>query len=83
MTLSRTGLQILALAAMAVMLAGCDSPRDPGYQGWVEADMIFVSPDESGRVTKLSVREGEFVLLVERVYSEHLLGWISETAADI
>jgi heterotetrameric sarcosine oxidase gamma subunit len=34
-------------------------------------------------VMSLSVREGEFVLLVERVYSEHLLGWISETVADI
>ena len=33
-------------------------------------------------VLSLSVREGEFLLLVERVYSEHLLGWISETAAD-
>jgi len=32
-------------------------PRDPGYQGWVEVDMIFVSPDESGRVTKLNVRK--------------------------
>jgi HlyD family secretion protein len=69
MTLSRTGLQILALAAMAVMLAGCDSPRDPGYQGWVEADMIFVSPDESGRVTKLSVREGDELKAGEQLYS--------------
>ena len=25
-------------------------PEDPGYQGWVEADLIFVSPDEAGRV---------------------------------
>jgi sarcosine oxidase gamma subunit len=33
-------------------------------------------------VLTLSVRAGEFVLLVERVYSEHLVGWISETAAD-
>jgi heterotetrameric sarcosine oxidase gamma subunit len=33
-------------------------------------------------VLALSVRAGEFVLLVERVYSEHLVGWISETAAD-
>jgi HlyD family secretion protein len=69
MTLSRTGLQILALAAAAVMLAGCDPPRDPGYQGWVEADMIFVSPDESGRVTKLSVREGDEVKAGEQLYS--------------
>jgi HlyD family secretion protein len=69
MTLSRTGLQILVLAAAAVMLAGCDPPRDPGYQGWVEADMIFVSPDESGRVTKLGVREGDEVKAGEQLYS--------------
>jgi HlyD family secretion protein len=69
MTLSRTGLQILALLATAVMLAGCAPPRDPGYQGWVEADMIFVSPDESGRVTKLSVREGDEVKAGEQLYS--------------
>ena len=35
--------------------------EDPGYQGWVEADLIFVSPDEAGRVETLSVREGEAV----------------------
>ena len=29
------------------------------YQGWVEADLIFVSPDEPGRVETLSVREGD------------------------
>jgi len=34
-------------------------PRE--YQGWVEADFIFVSPDEVGRITKLSVREGDAV----------------------
>ena len=31
------------------------------YQGWVEADFIFVSPDEMGRVDTLSVREGSRV----------------------
>jgi heterotetrameric sarcosine oxidase gamma subunit len=34
-------------------------------------------------VLVLSVREGEFVLLVERVYGEHLLGWVNATAADM
>jgi HlyD family secretion protein len=29
------------------------------YQGWVEAQLIFVSPDEAGRVEVLSVREGD------------------------
>src|SRR5260370_33593780 len=54
-------LRILRAVAVAVGLAGYNEPRYPGYQGWVEADMIFVSPDESGRVTKLSVREGDEV----------------------
>lgn len=31
------------------------------YQGWVEADLVFVSPDEEGRVTNLAVREGSRV----------------------
>jgi HlyD family secretion protein len=31
------------------------------YQGWIEADFIFVSPDEIGRVDTLSVREGSAV----------------------
>jgi HlyD family secretion protein len=58
---SHTRLRFLAVAAMAALLAGCNQSGDPGYQGWVEADMIFVSPDESGRVTKLNVREGDEV----------------------
>ena len=28
-------------------------------QGWVEADLIFVGPDETGRVQTLAVREGD------------------------
>ena len=61
MTSSRTLLPAFAVLALAALLGGCDERRDPGYQGWVEADMIFVSPDESGRVTKLNVREGDEV----------------------
>ena len=49
------------MLALAATLAGCKERRDPGFQGWVEADMIFVSPDESGRVTKLNVHEGDVV----------------------
>jgi HlyD family secretion protein len=59
----------LALATLALALAGCDAPRDPGFQGWVEADMIFVSPDEFGRVTKLNVREGDEVKAGEELYA--------------
>ncbi|MGA7806134.1 MAG: efflux RND transporter periplasmic adaptor subunit [Bradyrhizobium sp.] len=51
------------------MLAGCNDRRDPGFQGWVEADMIFVSPDEFGRVTRLDVREGDEVKVGDPLYS--------------
>ena len=69
MTSSRMGLRVLAALALAAMLAGCDEHRDPGYQGWVEADMIFVSPDETGRVTKLNVREGDEVKTGMQLYT--------------
>ena len=61
MTSSRTIFACLAAPALATALAGCKEKRDPGFQGWVEADMIFVSPDEAGRVTKLNIREGDEV----------------------
>jgi HlyD family secretion protein len=69
MTPSRTTTTILAALALAALLAGCNEKRDPGFQGWVEADMIFVSPDESGRVTKLNVREGDEVKAGTPLYS--------------
>jgi HlyD family secretion protein len=59
----------MIVLALAAALAGCKERRDPGFQGWVEADMIFVSPDESGRVTKLNVREGDVVKTGDAVYS--------------
>ena len=48
---------ILACAA----LAGCAQNDPRVLQGWVEADLIFVSPDEQGRVETLKVREGDRV----------------------
>jgi HlyD family secretion protein len=69
MTSSQVALRILISLALAASLAGCNDMRDPGFQGWVEADMIFVSPDESGRVTKLNVREGDEVKSGVQLYS--------------
>jgi HlyD family secretion protein len=69
MTPSRMTSRLFATLALAVTLAGCNDKRDPGFQGWVEADMIFVSPDESGRVTKLLVREGDEVKVGQQLYS--------------
>ena len=53
----RVGFVLLLAAA----LAACSNSTDNGFQGWVEADLIFVSPDETGRVETLSVREGDAV----------------------
>jgi HlyD family secretion protein len=69
MNASRPILRIVAMLALAAVLAGCSRSRDAGYQGWVEADMIFVSPDESGRVTRLDVREGDEVKVGTPIYS--------------
>ena len=51
----------LALIFVTLALAGCDNSDDRVLQGWVEAELIFVSPDEQGRVETLKVREGDHV----------------------
>src|SRR6185437_8465628 len=50
---------VMMLAGLA--LAGCDKGKEGQLQGWVEAELIFVSPDEQGRVETLKVREGDRV----------------------
>jgi HlyD family secretion protein len=50
-----------AMALAALLLAGCNGGGDSGLQGWVEAEMLFVGPDDPGRVETLAVREGDKV----------------------
>jgi HlyD family secretion protein len=50
---------VLMLASLAI--AGCGKSDEHTLQGWVEADLVFVSPDEQGRVEDLNVREGDQV----------------------
>ena len=69
MTRSRFLTRTWSALALATVLAGCNEARNPGYQGWVEADMIYVSPDESGRVIKLNVREGDQIAAGAPLYS--------------
>jgi HlyD family secretion protein len=49
---------LATLALFALGLAAC-TDKDPTYQGWVEANLIFVGADEGGRIATLAVREGD------------------------
>jgi HlyD family secretion protein len=51
----------ILLFALATMLAACGGAPEQTYQGWIEADLVFVGPDEAGRVEQLAVREGDTV----------------------
>jgi HlyD family secretion protein len=54
-------LRSLVLALAVVLLSSCNQPTEPVFQGWVEAELIFVGPDENGRIETLTVREGSLV----------------------
>jgi HlyD family secretion protein len=57
---ARVAWRCVALVA-TLALAACSPPADTTYQGWVEADLVFVGPDEAGRLATLAVREGKTV----------------------
>jgi HlyD family secretion protein len=57
----RPAVKWTAMIAAALLLAACGNHNDKALQGWVEADLVFVSPDENGRVETLAVREGDNV----------------------
>jgi len=44
-----------------LLLSSCNQSTEPVFQGWVEAELIFVGPDENGRIETLTVREGSSV----------------------
>jgi HlyD family secretion protein len=59
MTRRRTAIAVALAATFA--LVGCNGVKPPVFQGWIEADLVFVGPDEAGRIEVLSVREGDHV----------------------
>lgn len=52
----------LVVGLVALVLAGCADAGPPSYQGYAEGDLIFVGPDEAGRLTSLAVEEGDRVI---------------------
>jgi HlyD family secretion protein len=67
MRMKLAALSAMVLAGLA--LAGCDKANERQLQGWVEAELIFVSPDEQGRVETLKVREGDRVKQGDLLFS--------------
>lgn len=57
--LSILGTMVAAGAFVASTWHG--EPSQPIYQGWVEANFVFIGADEVGRVGELFVREGDTV----------------------
>ena len=52
---------IAVLCAITFAPASCSKQPVNTFQGWVEANLIFVAPDETGRVRTLTVQEGDTV----------------------
>lgn len=57
-----------AAVAAVLIAAGCNNSGGPGFQGWVEANLIFVAPDETGRVETLAVIEGDRVTAGQELF---------------
>jgi HlyD family secretion protein len=69
----------MVVAVLAVLGGGTwwwlhRAPSDAGWQGWVEADFVFVAADEAGRLEQLSVSEGKRVAAGDALFAmEHAL----------
>ncbi|MBX3548182.1 MAG: efflux RND transporter periplasmic adaptor subunit [Xanthobacteraceae bacterium] len=51
--------RIVLLLPVLAFLASCGRNDTQSFQGWIEANLIFVGPDENGRIEKMEVREGD------------------------
>jgi HlyD family secretion protein len=51
----------IVLLPLLVTLAACGQNGSQNFQGWIEANFIFVGPDENGRIEVQKVREGDKV----------------------
>lgn len=52
-------LRTAMLLPVFLTLAACGNNDSNSFQGWIEANLIFVGPDENGRIEKMEVREGD------------------------
>lgn len=58
----------------------------PLYQGWIESQLIFISPDETGRIETLAVREGDKLAVGDPIFtldSDLQKAAVAEMAASV
>jgi HlyD family secretion protein len=53
--------RVVLMLPLLVAIAGCGQADMQSFQGWIEANLIFVGPDENGRIEVQKVREGDRV----------------------
>ena len=58
-----------AWLAGALLLAACAPSGNGSYQGWVEAEQVFVSPHEPGRIETIAVREGDTITVGMQLFT--------------
>lgn len=52
--------RVILLIPLLAALTACGR-NDQSFQGWIEANLIFIGPDENGRIEIMRVREGDTV----------------------
>jgi HlyD family secretion protein len=58
-----------AVALLAVLSVACSDPEDKSLTGYVEADLLYLAPQDAGLVETVSVREGEWVEAGETIFA--------------
>lgn len=59
----------LIVASIALVLAACHQGQPNTWQGWVEADMMFIGAEDSGRLVELPVTEGQSVRTGDQLFA--------------
>lgn len=59
----------LAILVCAALFASCAQKEEPTLAGYVEADLIYLAPQDSGLVKTLNVREGDKVSAGDIVFT--------------
>jgi HlyD family secretion protein len=54
--------RVLLLLPILIAFSACGRNEAQSFQGWIEANLIFVGPDENGRIEIMRVREGDTVI---------------------